>query len=33
VLPSGGELLFCNHHAREHSPKLKALAADLQVDA
>ncbi|MGH3818848.1 MAG: DUF7455 domain-containing protein, partial [Pseudonocardiaceae bacterium] len=22
VLPSGGELLFCNHHAREHSSKL-----------
>ncbi|HEV7829614.1 MAG: DUF7455 domain-containing protein [Pseudonocardiaceae bacterium] len=30
VLPSGGELLFCNHHAREHSSKLKELAADIQ---
>ncbi|HEY3895390.1 MAG TPA: hypothetical protein VGL88_08490 [Pseudonocardiaceae bacterium] len=30
VLPSGGELLFCNHHAREHSPKLRELAADIQ---
>jgi hypothetical protein len=31
VLPSGGELLFCNHHAREHSPKLKELAASIQA--
>ncbi|MGH3871004.1 MAG: DUF7455 domain-containing protein [Pseudonocardiaceae bacterium] len=31
VLPSGGELLFCNHHAREHSSKLKEIAADIQV--
>jgi hypothetical protein len=31
VLPSGGELLFCNHHAREHSSKLKELAADIQA--
>jgi hypothetical protein len=31
VLPSGGELLFCNHHARKHSPKLKELAADIQA--
>jgi hypothetical protein len=31
VLPSGGELLFCNHHAREHSTKLKELAAEIQT--
>jgi hypothetical protein len=31
VLPSGGELLFCNNHAREHSSKLKELAADIQA--
>jgi len=30
VLPSGGELLFCGHHAREHSSKLRELAAELQ---
>jgi hypothetical protein len=26
-LLSGGELLFCAHHAREHGDKLKAIAA------
>ncbi|HZS21308.1 MAG: hypothetical protein JO296_00830 [Pseudonocardiales bacterium] len=31
VLPSGGELLFCHHHARQHSSKLKELAADIQT--
>jgi hypothetical protein len=31
VLPSGGELLFCHHHARQHSPKLKELDADIQA--
>ncbi|MEJ2858726.1 MULTISPECIES: DUF7455 domain-containing protein [unclassified Saccharothrix] len=30
VLPSGGELLFCGHHAREHSTKLRELAAEMQ---
>lgn len=30
VLPSGGELLFCNHHARKHASRLKELAANLQ---
>lgn len=29
VLPAG-ELLFCGHHAREHSTKLRELAAELQ---
>ena len=26
TLPSGGELLFCAHHARAHSDKLKQVA-------
>ncbi|GLZ34103.1 hypothetical protein Lesp02_62900 [Lentzea sp. NBRC 105346] len=30
VLQSGGELLFCGHHARAHSQKLRELAAELQ---
>ncbi|AOS62490.1 DUF7455 domain-containing protein [Actinoalloteichus hymeniacidonis] len=30
VLPSGGELLFCGHHAREHESRLRELAADIQ---
>jgi hypothetical protein len=30
VLPSGGELLFCGHHAREHESRLRELAAELQ---
>jgi hypothetical protein len=29
VLPKGGELLFCGHHAREHSARLEELAANL----
>ncbi|MCW2758650.1 MAG: hypothetical protein JWO46_2396 [Nocardioidaceae bacterium] len=29
MLASGGELLFCAHHAREHGPKLKEVAAEL----
>ena len=32
VLPSGGELLFCDHHARAHGEKLRELAVDLQTD-
>ncbi len=28
-LQSGGELLFCAHHAREHGPKLKEVAVAL----
>ncbi|MCW2631122.1 MAG: DUF7455 domain-containing protein [Pseudonocardia sp.] len=31
VLPSGGELLFCNHHAEAHSAKLRELEVDLQT--
>ena len=29
ILPKGGELLFCGHHAREHSARLEELAADI----
>ena len=29
-LQSGGELLFCAHHAREHGDKLKEIAATVQ---
>jgi hypothetical protein len=28
TLPSGGELLFCAHHAREHTPRLLELRAE-----
>lgn len=28
-LQSGGELLFCAHHAREHGEKLKEVAANV----
>jgi hypothetical protein len=31
TLRSGGELLFCQHHANEHEAKLVELAAVLQV--
>ena len=30
-LPSGAELLFCQHHANEHQAKLVELAAVLEV--
>ena len=30
-LPSGAELLFCQHHANEHESKLIELAAVLEV--
>jgi Zn ribbon nucleic-acid-binding protein len=29
VLPSGGELLFCGHHARQHQVRLRELDAEL----
>jgi hypothetical protein len=29
VLPSGGELLFCGHHTRQHQVRLQELAAEL----
>jgi hypothetical protein len=28
VLPSGSELLFCAHHAREHAAALKSVAVE-----
>lgn len=28
-LASGGELLFCAHHSREHLPKLSNVAVDI----
>ncbi|HEY0452002.1 DUF7455 domain-containing protein [Actinophytocola sp.] len=30
ILPSGGELLFCGHHARKHKERLVELEANLQ---
>lgn len=30
VLPSGAELLFCGHHAREHEHALREQAAEIQ---
>ncbi|MCW2583042.1 MAG: uncharacterized protein JWQ53_1832 [Klenkia sp.] len=32
VLPSGSDLVFCGHHAREYDAKLRDLAADI-IDA
>jgi hypothetical protein len=32
VLASGGELLFCGHHAREHGPALYKLDARLTIE-
>ena len=29
-LSSGGELLFCAHHAREHAEKIRQVAAAIQ---
>lgn len=31
TLPSGAELLFCQHHADEHRARLTELAAVLEV--
>jgi hypothetical protein len=33
TLPSGAELLFCQHHANAHEAKLIELAAVLEVSA
>lgn len=33
MLPTGGELLFCGHHARRHSARLAELAAELYPKA
>ena len=29
LLPTGGELLFCGHHARAHAPRLREIGAAL----
>jgi hypothetical protein len=33
TLPSGGELLFCDHHTRAYNDRLQQLAADLRHTA
>ena len=33
VLLSGGELLFCGHHAKEYAEKLKTVAAKIQDES
>jgi hypothetical protein len=30
TLETGGELLFCAHHGREHADKLREVARDIQ---
>ncbi len=30
ILPTGGELLFCGHHARAHADKLKEMQVQVQ---
>jgi len=32
VLATGGELLFCGHHARKHGPALHVLEARLSIE-
>ena len=32
TLASGGELLFCAHHARAHQDKLQQVALKIQVE-
>lgn len=33
VLNSGGELLFCQHHANEHMDRLREIEATLESEA
>lgn len=33
LLPRGGELLFCAHHGRAHTPALKAADAKIQDES
>ncbi len=33
VLASGGELLFCAHHGREHRDALREVARDIQDES
>ena len=32
-LTSGGELLFCAHHGREHAPRLREVAAEIHDES
>ena len=32
VLPAGNDLLFCQHHAREHAPRLRDIGALLSPE-
>jgi ribosomal protein L37E len=32
-LSSGGELLFCAHHGREHAPRLREQAAEIHDES
>jgi hypothetical protein len=32
VLPGGGDLLFCGHHARAYDAKLREVAAEIITD-
>ena len=33
VLPTGGELLFCGHHANEHADRLREMNATIVSEA
>ena len=33
LLASGGELLFCAHHGREHADKLRQLSAEIHDES
>lgn len=33
VLTTGGELLFCQHHANEHADRLKAMNAVIDTES
>lgn len=32
VLPAGGELLFCGHHANEHTARLREQGAEISSE-
>jgi hypothetical protein len=32
LLPTGAELFFCGHHARQHEPRLREIGAELSPD-
>jgi hypothetical protein len=32
-LASGGELMFCGHHGRQHSEKLREIAVDIHDES